>query len=213
MSSMNSAKVVIFDFDGTIANTSFLIRSIYNEMAAENGWPLIDEKEYQRLRGLGLVKAQKWMGIKSWQIPSLMREGLKRFHRHTGEIMLFEGMPELIKKLSKNGKTIYILSTNNPIIIEEVLARYDIAGLVTVLKRSPLFSKHYPIRHLLAKHKYAPKNVWMVGDEVRDIEAAKRAGVRGVAVNWGLQTPDLLDAAGPEATIGTPEELFLTLKD
>jgi len=209
---MNPAKVVIFDFDGTIADTSFLIRSIYNEMAAENGWPPIDEKEYERLRGLGFVKAQKWAGIKSWQIPSLMREGLKRFHRHANEIMLFEGMPELIKKLSKNGKTIYILSTNNPAIIEEVLARYDIAHLITVLKRSPLFSKHYPIRHLLTKHKYVPQNVWMVGDEVRDIEAAKKAGVQGAAVNWGLQTSNLLKAAMPDALATNAAELFTILK-
>ena len=210
---MAAAKVVIFDFDGTIADTSSLIRGIYNEMAAENGWPAIDEKEYQRLRGLGFVKAQKWSGIKSWQIPSLMREGLRRFHRHSGEIKLFEGMPELINKLAKNGKIIYILSTNNPQIIEEVLGRYGIADKVKVLKRSALFSKHYPIRHLVAKNKYAPENVWMVGDEVRDIEAAKRAGIKGVAVNWGLQTTDLLDAAGPVATVAAPDALFAVLKD
>lgn len=210
---MNAAKVIIFDFDGTIADTSSLIRGIYNEMAAENGWPTIDEKEYQRLRGLGFVKAQKWSGIKSWQIPSLMREGLKRFHRHTHEIELFKGMPELISRLADNGKIIYILSTNNPQIIKEVLGRYGISDKVKILKRSALFSKHYPIRHLVTKHKYKPENVWMVGDEVRDIEAAKRAGVKGVAVNWGLQTKDLLDAAGSLATVATANELFAVIKD
>lgn len=210
---MSTAKVVIFDFDGTIADTSSLIRGIYNEMAGENGWPAIDEEEYQRLRGLGFVKAQKWSGIKTWQIPSLMREGLKRFHRHTDEIKLFTGMPELISKLTDDGKIIYILSTNNPQIIKEVLGRYGIADKVKILKRSPLFSKHYPIRHLVSKQKYKPENVWMVGDEVRDIEAAKKAGVKGVAVNWGLQTTSLLKAASPNAIATSSDQLLSILID
>lgn len=208
---MSTAKVIIFDFDGTIADTSSLIRGIYNEMAAENSWPLIDEKEYQRLRGLGFVKAQKWSGIKTWQIPGFMREGLKRFRRHSDEIKLFDGMPELIAKLSDSGKIIYILSTNSPEIIKEVLGRYGIDDKVKILKRSALFSKHYPIRHLVSKHKYKPEYVWMVGDEVRDIEAAKKAGVKAAAVNWGLQSTDLLEAASPDVLAKDAKHLFKIL--
>lgn len=209
---MSSAKIIIIDFDGTLADTSSLIRKIYHEMALEHGWPAMDETEYQRLRGLGFSQAQKWVGIKSWQIPGLMRDGLRRFRQHSTEIELFDGMPQLIKELSKSGSILYILSTNSPETIIEVLNRYDIGTLVTVLKRSALFSKHYAIKHLMSKQKYNPADVWMVGDEVRDIEAAHRAGVKGAAVSWGLQNSNVLKAVVPDVLADNPTQLLKALQ-
>lgn len=200
-------KAVIFDFDGTIADTSMLIRGVYNEMGAERGWPVMNEVEYQRLRELGLVEAQRWTGVKPWQVPGLMREGLKRFKLLSQEVKLFPGIPELMGQLVTSGQTLYVLSTNAPEIIGEVLGRYDLKNSVTVLKRSPLFSKHYAIRSLISKNKYQHDNVWMVGDEVRDIEAGKHAGVNTVAVTWGLESNELLLAAQPTALASSPKEL------
>ncbi len=204
-------KVVVFDFDGTLADSSALIRKLYNQMAAEHGWPSLNETEYQRLRGLGFIQAQRWAGIKSWQIPGLMREGLKRFKQHSGEVELFESIPQLITKLSQAGFTLYVLSTNSPEAIGEVLERYHLKQQVNILKRSALFGKHYAIRHLIAKHKYRPQDVWVVGDEVRDIDAAKRAGVKGLAVSWGLQTSNILKAAQPDAVATHPDDLLKIL--
>lgn len=201
-------KIIIFDFDGTIADTSALIRTVYNDMAAVHDWPHVDEAEYQRLRGLGLAEAQRWAGIKSWQVPGLMREGLKRFKVLGEEVKLFTGIPELIKQLAGADNIIYVLSTNGQATIEEVLERYGIKELVTVLKRSALFAKHHAIHHLLSKYKYHPDDVWMVGDEVRDVEAGKRAGVKAAAVTWGLQSIVLLEQSQPDAIAHKPSELF-----
>ena len=203
--------VIIFDFDGTLADSSALIRKLYNQMAAEHSWPSLNETEYQRLRGLGFIQAQRWAGIKSWQIPGLMREGLKRFKQHSAEVELFEGIPQLITQLSQAGFTLYVLSTNSQDAIREVLDRYQLKEQMTVLKRSALFGKQHAIRHLMAKNKYQPQDVWMVGDEVRDIDAAKRAGVKGLAVSWGLQTSDILKAAQPDAVASHPHELLKIL--
>lgn len=204
-------KIIIFDFDGTIADSSGLIRRIYNEMAAENGWPHMDESQYQHLRGQKATHLQRWIGVKSWQVPGYMREGLKRFRERSPEIKLFAGVPELIPELIASGYRLYVLSTNTSQAINEVLGRYDLAGAVTVLRRSALFGKHYAIRHLITKQKYASSDVWMVGDEVRDIEAAKRARVNAAAVTWGLQTAVLLKAAGADAIADTPQDLLAVL--
>lgn len=207
-----SQKVIVFDFDGTIADSSGLIRRIYNEMASENGWPLMDERQYQHLRGQKATQLQRWIGVKSWQVPGYMREGLKRFRERSGEIKLFTGTPELIRELAAADYKLYVLSTNTPEAINEVLGRHDLAGSMTVLRRSALFGKHYAIRHLITKQKYDPAEVWMVGDEVRDIEAAKRAGVKVAAVTWGLQTAELLKAAKPDAVAADPIGLLAILK-
>ncbi len=177
-------------------------------MAAENGWPHMNETEYQRLRGLKATQLQRWIGLKSWQIPGLMREGLKRFREHSKDIKLFDGIPEVITRLAASGNNLYILSTNHPETIRDVLGRYKLEDKVMVLRRSALFGKHYAIRHLISKHKYVPDSVWMVGDEVRDIEAAKRAGVKAAAVSWGLQTSNILKNMAPDAVAGHPTDLL-----
>ncbi len=210
---MSTSKAIIFDFDGTLADTSALLRKIYNEMAAEHGWPAMSESEYQRLRGLGFTQAQRWAGIKSWQIPGIMRDGLRRFRGHSAEIELFDGVPEVVRQLARSGTQLYILSTNNPETIMEVLDRYELKEQVTVLKRSALFGKQYAIRHLLSRQKYAAQDVWMIGDEVRDIEAAKRSGVRSAAVTWGLQSAEILKAANPDAISANPAELLARLQN
>ncbi|HUP26698.1 MAG TPA: HAD-IA family hydrolase [Candidatus Limnocylindrales bacterium] len=202
------SKTIIFDFDGTIADSSALIRAVYNDMAAEHGWPHLNEAQYQRLRGLKATQLQHWIGVKSWQIPGVMREGLKRFREHSKDITLFDGIPEVIAQLASAGNILYILSTNNPETIKEVLGRYGLKEQVTVLRRSALFGKHYAIRHLLSKYKYVPENVWMIGDEVRDIEAAKRAGVKAAAVSWGLQTSNILKNTAPDALAAHPADLL-----
>lgn len=205
---MGATKTIIFDFDGTLADSSPLLRSIYNEMAAENGWPVMSEADYQRLRGMRIVQAQKWAGIKSWQVPALLRDGLKRFRSHAGEIEVFKGVPELIKKLAHENITMYVLSTNSQAAVTEVLERFGLVEHITVLKRSAIFGKHHAIRHLLAKHRYDPNQVWMVGDELRDIEAGKRAGVQSAAVTWGLQNIDVLKTANPNLIANTPTDLL-----
>lgn len=207
------SKVIVFDFDGTLADSSTLLRCIYNDMATTNGWPAMSEADYQRLRHMRIGQVQKWAGIKSWQVPGLMRDGLKRFRSLAGEIAVFEGIPELIKQLSAEDTVLYVLSTNSKAAITDVLKRFEIVAQVTILKRSALFGKHHALRHLIAKNKYDPSNVWMVGDEVRDIEAAKRAGVKSAAVTWGLQDADLLKTANPDLIAANPSELRAIFKN
>ncbi len=209
---MDIPKVIIFDFDGTLADTSTLMRTVYAEMAVGRGWPPITEADYQRLRAMRISQAQRWAGIKTWQIPGLLREGLKRFRMHVGEIELFDQMPEVVKQLADDGYTLYILSTNAGATITEVLDRYQLMPHVTMLKRSALFGKQHAIRHFLSKHKYPPETVCMVGDEVRDVEAAKLTQVKSVAVSWGLQSIEALKAAKPDSIASTPSELLAILK-
>ena len=210
---METPKVIIFDFDGTLADSSTLLRRIYNDMAALHGWPAMSETDYQRMRGMNFSQAQKWAGIKSWQIPGLMRDGLKRFRSQAGTIAVFDGIPELINQLVAVGTELYVLSTNSKTAISQVLKRFEIAGQVTILKRSALFGKHYAIRHLLSKHKYKAENVWMIGDEIRDIEAAKRAGVKSAAVTWGLQDAALLKTANPDLIATNPSDLLAIINE
>lgn len=206
-------KVAIFDFDGTLADTESIIRDIYSEVAAEKGWPALTHADYERLRRGTIQEAISWVGVRPWQLPGLLRQGRKRFHKRVEEAGLFKGIDKVINDLHDDGWHIYVLSANTPHAIHVVMSKYKLDNKVKVLKRSPLFSKHKAVGKLLKKNGYNRDNTWMIGDEVRDIEAAHKAGVRSVAVTWGLQAESALKDRKPTFVAKRPQDITKFLKE
>lgn len=198
---------IVFDFDGTLADMKQLILEVGNEIAAKKGWPVVDEAMYQQLRRGSIRDAIKKFGIPLREIPFLLFEGKRLLALRTGDIRLFAGITELINSLHAAGHNLYVLSANSQKIIQEVVDRQGVADKLTVLPSSSIFGKASALKRFIRKYKLAKSDVWMVGDELRDIEAAKRAGVRGIAVTWGLQHPDTLRAARPAFVVDTPQQI------
>lgn len=204
---MKQPRAIIFDFDGTLANTEPIILTIYAEIAEQKGWPPMTKTEYKKLRKSTVQQGLRWLGIRPWQIPGLLREAHRRFHRHIEHIQMFDGLAELVASLHGQGDTVYVLSANSRQTIDKVLARHQLSDKVTVLKSPPLLSKHKSIQKLIKKHGYAKDHVWMIGDELRDIDAARKAGVPSIAVTWGLQDSDVLRKAQPTHVATKPREI------
>lgn len=201
-------KVVIFDFDGTLADVAEVVREIYDEESEKRGWPALTDAQYKKLRKGTIKQAVSWVGIRPWQLPGLLRLGRKRFHSKSGQVKLFPGITKLMKDLHDKNWTIYVLSANSSNTIREVLDRNDIGRYVQVLKRSPLFGKASSVRRLIRSRGYQQDEVWMVGDEVRDMEAAQKAGIRSIAVTWGLQDESLLKRQTPHALVTKPDDIL-----
>jgi len=206
MKKQNKTKVVVFDFDGTLGDVIPIMREIYGDFARQKGYPELTEDVYQKLRKGTLKEVLKWMGVRPWQIGGLLREGRSLFYIRSQEVQLFPGVAKLVKELHKEGWDIYILSSNSPKTIKEILARNDIDELVNILKRPPLFGKASSIKALIRAKKYDKSRVWMVGDEVRDIEAANKTGIKSIAVAWGLQHEIAFAKADPtKVALKVPE--------
>lgn len=206
-----TTKVVIFDFDGTLADVAELIKTLYAELALQRGWPELTEEAYIRLRKGTVPQAIKWVGVRPWQLPGLLREGRAQFHARSSEVILFPGIDKVVKKLHADGWEIYVLSSNSPGTIREVLRANDLADKMHILRRPSMFGKDKSINKLIHREAYNRANVWMVGDELRDVDGANKAGVRSIAVSWGLQDISALQAAGPTAVADKPADIVTIL--
>lgn len=200
-------RVVIFDFDGTLADVSDTVRSVYNQMAESRDWPPLTDRDYRRLRKGSITQAIKWAGIRPWQIPGLLREGRRLFKLHTSEINLFPGIGTTIKNLHDSGFRLYVLSSNNEATIRKILRNNRINDRLHILRRPSIFGKHKSINKLVMREGYKRDQVWMVGDELRDIQAAHKAGVESIAVSWGLQDISLLKEARPTFIAKKPADI------
>ncbi len=200
-------KVIIFDFDGTIADVVPIFRKIYAELATQYKLPEVTDEDFYELRKKNLKQVLKWAGIRYWQLPSILSKGRTMFAHHKKEAKLFDGVPEIINKLHDNKCDIYVLSSNSEATIKNVLERYKVADKVTILKRPSLFGKSRSINKLVSAKKYDKANVWMVGDEVRDVEAGNKAKVNTISVSWGLQDGSLLAQQQPTYLVDTVSQL------
>jgi phosphoglycolate phosphatase len=198
---------IIFDFDGTLADMKQLLLEVGNEIAVKRGWPPVDEAMYDRLSRGSIVDGIKQLGIPLHELPYLLIEGKRRLSKRTGDIKLFPGIDTLIQDLSGAGHQVVVLSTNSRKLIQEVLERNGLASMAEVLPSSSLFGKATAIRRFIRRRRLGADQVWMVGDELRDIEAGKKANVHTVAVTWGLQHPDTLRAVAPDFIVDQPKQI------
>ncbi len=135
-----------------------------------------------------------------------MRHAIKHIAPHPG-------IPEIIQKLHTEGHQLFILSTNSlqnlhRFLHEQSMHKYflEIYGSVGI------FGKARGLKRLLKEHKLELNQAVYVGDELRDIEAAKLIGLRVIAVTWGFAHPSKLRALRPTAIADTSDQLMNILE-
>lgn len=204
---------IVFDFDGTLADSFDVMLQIYNELAKTRGMQPVAEKDWLELRKGTIAQGLKWTGAKPIQLPGLLAQGLKLVESRTADIKLFPDMIPIIHKLASDGHQLFVLSTNSQALIQQVLNKHGIGQELNVLKSSRVFGKAAALKKLIRTHKLQPGSVWMVGDEVRDMLGAKRAGVHPVAVSWGFQPAETLQALGGVTVVRQPSDILKLISD
>jgi len=205
-----SKQVAVFDFDGTLADSAPIIREIYEKLAIKNRWKPIDDRTYKNLRKGTLSDARKWANIRWWQIPGVMRAGQSLFRLEANRVKLFPHMKAMIKELQDNHVPIYVLSRNSTSVIESVMDRHKVRGVV-ILSRASIFGKQRALKKIVSTENVSPRVVWMIGDEVRDIRSAHKAGVRSIAVSWGLQDVSILKEYRPDIIANSTHDIVKTI--
>ncbi len=201
-------KVIIFDFDGTLADTIDILLSITNRLSAEFGFKSATKEELAQLSNLTSWQILRYSGISIFKFPLLIRNLKAELRSEIPNIQLFPGIKEVLLELKKQGFQLGIITSN---LRENVLASLEINGLqdtFTFIYSGSIFGKHKVIKKWLKKEHINPEEVIYVGDETRDIDAAKKTGIKIIAVSWGFNSQSALAAQNPDFLIGRPQELI-----
>ncbi len=199
-------QLVLWDFDGTLANTLGLALTTYNGLAQRYGFRPIDDP--QAVRNLSMQEFLAAHEIPRWRVPGLFASFLKSMQTATQSISLFDGVAEAVRELREAGFRHGIVSSNSATNIRRCLEHNSADDLFDdVCGTSRLFGKGHRIRSALKQLAVAPNQCLYLGDEVRDIEAASAAGVAVGCVGWGLNSPELLRRHSPVFLAETTAEL------
>lgn len=201
---------IIFDFDGTIADSLALIIEIFHTLVP--GHDDASDEQIEALRNLSVRHIADAIGVPMWKVPFLVWRGRKIMRGRLDEVMVFPGLPEVFEKLRSNGYPLHIVSSNSTENVQTYISKQGLTdSFKSITGGVGLFGKKRAIQKLCKTYNTPLDRVWYVGDEVRDVVAAKKAGVRVVAVGWGFNHPNILSETGPDALVMTPAELLKTI--
>jgi phosphoglycolate phosphatase-like HAD superfamily hydrolase len=201
--------VVIFDFDGTIADTFVMQVNIFYKLKPR--WPILPKGEIERLRGMAVLQVARELQIPVWQMPFLLMRGRRIMADNIGGVSIIPGMDEAIKQLHAEGHKLYVISTNSKENVNRFLERYDLLKYFTdVYGTSGLLpiNKARVIKRLMRAIDSKPKSAYYVGDDVRDIIAARKAAVHSIAVSWGFNNIKVLSEHKPNVMVFDPAEII-----
>jgi|LakMenEpi03Aug12_release.lakeMendotaPanAssembly.Ray.scaffolds.fasta_scaffold84304_2 phosphoglycolate phosphatase len=196
----------LWDFDGTLAHSWPQGLKVFNEIAARRGFaPITDPQSLRRMRPREFLRQHR---IRLWHIAGLVREWQRGMAAYMSEVELFPGIHEALRTLQQAGIRHGILSSNTVDNIRSCLRSRGIEEMFEVIQSAPRLSgKGRALRRMLKDLALDPARVVYIGDEARDVLAARKAGISSGAVGWGLHPLDQLAAHAPTHLIATTDAL------
>jgi HAD superfamily hydrolase (TIGR01549 family) len=204
-------KIIIFDFDGTLADTFDFLVKAFNQIAHQYNLPQIPNSEIKNLKNLSARELFQKYPLSPWKLLKFSRHIRSELKQNIKEITPFPGIHKLLKNLKKSDIEIGIVTSNSKQNVELFLKNHNIDEIDFVYSEKNLFGKGRVLSSLIRKNKLNKNEVIYVGDEVRDIEAGKKADIKIVSVTWGLNSKSRLQRSSPDYLVNKPEDILKIL--
>lgn len=201
-------RLLIFDFDGTLADSAFWFAQTLNGVAKRYGFRQIDAAEMVELRGRPNREIVRRLNVPAWKTPFIAAHFRKLAAEAAPDLKLFPGVENMLRRLSAGGVKMAVVSSNSEATVRRVLGP-ELAGMMADYGcGASVFGKARKFRAVIRRAGVSEADVLCVGDEVRDIEAARKAHLATGAVTWGYATPEILRAQRPSAVFETPGDIL-----
>jgi len=202
-----SYRLVIFDFDGTLADSAAWFRGVINGVAARYGFRPVSDEDFARLRGCDNRAVIRHLGVPGWKMPLIANHMRRLAARDADRIALFPPAVGLLRTLKARGVLLAVVTSNAEANVRRIMGP-DGAALIDFFEcGTSMFGKAAKFRRVLKRAGATPGEAICVGDEARDIEAAAAAGIASGAVTWGYATEALLRAQGPTHVFDSMEAI------
>ncbi len=201
-------KYVVFDFDGTLADTEDMVFTIYLDLADKFKFKKVSKDELYKLKKLSAFEVIDHLDIKKWDLPGLMRRGRKVLHGMIENIDLCkEGMKDVLCEMEDNNIMVGVLTSNSKKNVFKFISNHDL-DMFTFIENAGLRGKEKKLLKIIAKYGMNKDEILYVGDEIRDVKAMDHIGIDVAAVDWGYNDRESLEASGPDYLISEPEKLL-----
>jgi 2-phosphoglycolate phosphatase len=205
--SFPSVRAVLFDLDGTLADTAPDLGGAVNRMRMKRG---LEPLPIELLRPVASAGARGMLGVGFAMRPDMDGYALDR------DTVLFDGVADCLAALDARGLRWGVVTNKATRFTGPVLAGLGLTADVVICGDTTPHAKPHPAPLLEACQRLgvAAGEAIYVGDDLRDVQAARAAGMPSVAAGYGYlgESPDLA-AWGADAVIDTPMALLELLAE
>jgi phosphoglycolate phosphatase len=200
-------KLVIFDFDGTLADSLSWFAGMINEVADRFHFRRLDAGQLANFRAYETRELLRQQGVSAWKLPRIIAYVRARMAEEIGRISRFDGVDRLLRELAAKGVALAIVSTNSLANVQAGLGPENAPFIRHFACGASMLGKSAKLKKVLKLSGIPASEAIYVGDEVRDIEAARKAGMASGAVAWGYAQIETLRAHAPDLVFDNPAAL------
>jgi len=207
-------KAILFDFDGTLADTAPGIVKTMEQTFLRMGVKVPSEEDMKATIGLPLLQALQMLGGFNDQDAALATDTYRELFPtfEVGYVSIFPGVKETLSKLHALGIRMAIVTSRESQSLDMICEHHGIKEVfeTRVTQSDRLTPKPAPdmVLTLLDRMKLEKDDVLVVGDTTFDIEMGNRAGCRTVAVTYGNHSKEKLKSVNPTFMIDSFDELM-----
>lgn len=204
-------KNVIFDFDGTIADTLPIAIECAESVLGDLG--LTDEK-INRYKNMTVKQLINELDVPYHKIPKYVVLARSYIKQNISKVNIFSGLIEVIKKLHDDGHRLYIVSSNSVENINKVLTSNGLNQYFeSIVGGVGVFGKTIALKSTIKKYKIDKKLCIYIGDEVRDIKASNKVGLPVISVTWGFNGEEILSSNKPDYIAKKPADIVRIIEN
>jgi phosphoglycolate phosphatase len=203
--------LVILDLDGTLSDSlPWFLRHV-NDIADRYHFRRIADADIEPLRRVGPREVLSRLAVPTWKVPMIARHMRRLKSEHLSDIPLFPGTGTLLQALKDGGLALALVSSDHEDNARRQLGPANAALFSDFACGASLFGKAAKFRRVLKRAGIPPWRAVAIGDEVRDIEAARSAGIACAAVTWGYAPAETLRALKPDLVFERMEDIARSL--
>ncbi|MFN0109419.1 MAG: HAD hydrolase-like protein [Blastocatellia bacterium] len=200
-------RLVIFDFDGTLADSFPFFVRVFNQLAEKHGFKRIDPELVPTLRHYTPRQMMELVEMPAWKLPFVASSFTSLMKQNAASISLFDQVTDTLLYLVNNGVTIAIVSSNSYDNVSQVLGAENVKLISQFECGMSIFGKPARIRKTLKKTGIPANEAIYIGDQITDLEAAHKVNVAFGAVAWGYGAIESLREHSPKKEFHSVSEI------
>ncbi len=201
-------KHIIFDFDGTIADSEEVCFKLLNEIARRHGYRPLGREEFVAMKELTYPERLQYLGVSLARLPFLSLEARRHYRLFQEDLKPYPGIRQMLLTLREEGYRLHVLSSNAVANIRSFLLRHDLDVFESVTCERSFFGKHIGLRRVLESRGLRASEAIYVADEIRDIDACRKIDLRVISVSWGFDLAGRLGSANPGMLAQVPGDVL-----
>ena len=205
---MKKDSILVFDFDGTIADTFDYSHSVINQLAKEYKFRKVSPEEFLALKQKSKTEIIQTLKIPLLKVPRVLMKVNEAMNNALDKVAPHNDIPQILAELNAQQYHLVSLSNMSNSKVRQFLNKHKMPYFDAIETASEHADKSYKFRQMVKQCRWPGQQVYYIADEIRDIATAEKAGTHALIVGWGYGENNELKENAAKQYLATPEDLL-----